>query len=105
MAISIFADTHVVVQAACMITSGTYATLCPGQDSVFFADSTSVSAGSMHGSHQYLRATAKDRAVEREKHRKAARLALDTSAHAGSHYHDFMRDSYNKVSSCAILTR
>lgn len=35
--------------------------------------------------------------MEREKHRKAARLALDTSAHAGSEYHDFMRDSYNKV--------
>ena len=54
----------------------------------------------MHGSHQYLRATAKDWALEREKHRKAARLALDTSAHAGSEYHNFMRDSYNKVWSC-----
>ena len=59
----------------------------------------------MHGSHQYMQATAKDRAMEREKHRKTARLALDTSAHAGSQYHDFMRDSYNRVSTCAILTR
>ena len=42
-----------------------------------------------------MRASGKDRALEREKHRKAARLALDTSAHAGSEYHDFMRD--NKV--------
>ena len=46
----------------------------------------------MHGSQQYIRATAKDRAAEREKHRKAARLALDTSSHAGSQYHNFMRD-------------
>ena len=51
-------------------------------------------AGSMHGSHQYMRATAKDRMMERERHRKAARLALDTSAHAGSEYHNFMQDSY-----------
>lgn len=51
-------------------------------------------AGSMHGSHQYMRATAKDRMMERERHRKAARLALDTSAHAGSEYRNFMQDSY-----------
>ncbi|KAL3134982.1 hypothetical protein ABBQ32_007937 [Trebouxia sp. C0010 RCD-2024] len=51
-------------------------------------------ASSMHGSHQYMRATAKDRMMERERHRKAARLALDTSAHAGSEYRNFMQDSY-----------
>ena len=52
----------------------------------------------MHGGHHYMRATGNDREAEREQHRKSARLALDTSAHAGSEYHNFLRDSDEKVS-------
>ncbi|KAL0045777.1 hypothetical protein WJX82_004129 [Trebouxia sp. C0006] len=48
-------------------------------------------ATSMHGAHHYLRASKGWSAPDREQQRKAARIALDTSAHAGSHYHDFMR--------------
>lgn len=46
-----------------------------------------------------MRATAKGKGQvsEREQHRKAARLALDTSAHAGSDYHNFLRDSDEQV--------
>ncbi|KAA6418791.1 MAG: calcium-dependent kinase, partial [Trebouxia sp. A1-2] len=48
-------------------------------------------ASSMHGAHHYLRASKGWSAPDREQHRKAARIALDTSAHAGSHYQNFMR--------------
>ncbi len=54
-------------------------------------------AGSMHGAHHYLRASKGWSAPDREQHRKAARIALDTSAHAGSHYHNFMRLSDDQV--------
>ena len=52
----------------------------------------------MHGSQQYLNASkGLSSSSEREQHRKAARLALDTSAHAGTQYHNFMRISEDQV--------
>ena len=54
-------------------------------------------AGSMHGAHHYLRASKGWSAPDREQHRKAARIALDTSAHAASHYQNFMRLSDDQV--------
>ncbi|DBA73193.1 TPA: hypothetical protein ACH3X1_011269 [Trebouxia sp. C0004] len=47
-------------------------------------------ASSMHGAHHYLRASKSWSVPDREQHRKAARIALDTSAHAGSHYQNFV---------------
>lgn len=45
--------------------------------------------GSLHGGQHFARS--------QEQHRKAARIALDTSAHAGAEYHNFMRLSSVKV--------
>ena len=55
------------------------------------------SPGSVHGGHHYLSATRSLHLSEREEHRKAARIALDTSAHAGSLYNDYMRSNDEQV--------
>ena len=56
-----------------------------------------VCPGSVHGGHHYLNATRGLHLSEREEHRKAARIALDTSAHAGSLYNDNMLSNYDQV--------
>lgn len=49
-------------------------------------------SGSLHGGRHF--AKTQDTV---EQYRKAARIALDTSAHAGSEYHNFMRLSTDRV--------
>ena len=59
----------------------------------------------MHGAQHYLNAATRGKhANEREEHRKAARIALDTSAHAGSQYYDYMRNNDDQVCSIALDT-
>ena len=47
-------------------------------------------AGSVRGTHDYVRWVGRSEA-ERAEQRKAARLCLDTSAHAGSEYRRLVR--------------
>lgn len=51
----------------------------------------------MHGAQHYANASKSWAATEREQHRKSARIALDTSAHAGSQYLSLMRNSDDQV--------
>ena len=51
----------------------------------------------MHGAQHYANASKSWAASEREQHRKSARIALDTSAHAGSQYLSLMRNSDDQV--------
>lgn len=53
--------------------------------------------GSLHGGQHFARVQG-GKEQGREQYRKAARIALDTSAHAGSEYQNFVRLSTDKVS-------
>ena len=66
---------------------------------------TSVVAGSVHGTNDYLRWVGRS-TEERAEQRKAARLCLDTSAHAGSEFQQLVsvlsNVSHNAPQQCAL---
>lgn len=70
---------------------------------------SSVVAGSVHGTNDYLRWVGRS-TEERAEQRKAARLCLDTSAHAGSEFQQLVSVlscvSHNSISSnCTLSSR
>ena len=77
------------------------------QVSTCIHQATIVCPGSVHGGQHYLSATRGLPRSEREEHRKAARIALDTSAHAGSMYNDYMRsdDDQDELASPAAAAQ
>jgi hypothetical protein len=60
-------------------------------------------SGSVHGTNDYIRWVGRSE-EERAEQRKAARLCLDTSAHAGSDFQQLMTVLSN-VSRTAFITR